>query len=762
MMKSLSLRKRILWLFMLSTIAIFLIGIILALRDLVQNARQDIQEQTHTLAVVMLPMLNNTLVVGDLATIEQTFENLVRDVHIQRLALLDPQDHHSLVNATSSKYNISSQVPLWFKSLLNINIPPYKKAVQIGGVDYGTMLIEISPDTLIYEIWHSVIYLLTWGIVALIIGLSLLNVILSHGLAPLIKLAQMAEWFGAGELSQRAPAVDVPEISVTAQAFNKMADNISSLLERVQRGEETNRQLAAIVEQSEEAMLTVDLKGNITSWNLGAEKLYGYARKNALGNPISFLLPPDHSSTELTDILRHCDDDLYTRRYEIQMLDFNGHLLNIAMTATPLLNSKEEHIGEICIGHDITERKRFEQALLQAKEAAEAATRAKATFLAMMSHEIRTPMNGIIGMTRLTLGTHLNEEQRDYLECVQSSANSLLIILNDILDLSKIEAGKLTLEITFLEINYLIKDVTKLFTAPANSKGITLKTSISPDIPSHLLGDPVRLRQILTNLLNNALKFTYQGCISIDITSHEIKRENYYGLHFSVSDTGIGIPEDKLELIFAPFAQADSSTTRNFGGTGLGLTISSRLIELMNGRIWVESTVGKGSIFHFTVELETLDQESLMSLQNQEKLSQEIENKYQIKSSIEENKTYQILLVEDNIFNQKVASIILKKMGYQVSIANDGLEAINALEINNYDVVLMDMQMPNLDGLEATQRIRSANSNVKNPQIPIIAMTANAMQGDRERCLQVGMNDYVSKPINIDDLQAVLKKTLAS
>jgi PAS domain S-box-containing protein len=762
-MKSLSLRKRILWLFILSTIAISLISITLILHDVIRKAREEIQDQTRALAVAMLPMLNNTLVIGDLATVQQTFEGLVRDARIQRLALLDSKDRHPLIDIVDAiDSNPDNKAPQWFQSLFNIKVPPHEHRIQIGGVDYGVMLVEISTETLVHEIWHSLLYLLTLGGIALIVGLILLSAILSRGLAPLFKLAQMAERFGAGEFSQRAPTVDVPEIAVTAQAFNNMADNISSLLERVQRSEETNRQLASIVEQSEEAMLTVDLNGCVTSWNLGAEKLYGYARKDALGKPITFLLPPNCSPSELTNLLQHNKHHLRTRRYEIKMLDFYGRLLDIAMTATPLLNSKEEHIGEICIGRDITERKQFEHDLLQAKETAESAMRAKAAFLAMMSHEIRTPMNGIIGMTRLTLATHLDEEQRDYLECVQSSADSLLIILNDILDLSKIEAGKLSLEITPLSINTLIRDITKLFAAPANSKEIILKANIAPDIPSHLLGDPVRLRQIISNLLNNALKFTYQGSIAIDVTPNEINRENYYGLHFSIRDTGIGIPEDKLELIFAPFSQADSSTTRHFGGTGLGLTISSRLIELMNGKIWVESTVGVGSIFHFTVELELLDQESLISLQNQEQISQEIEKKYQIKSSIEENKTYHILLVEDNIFNQKVASILLKKMGYQVSVANDGLEAIKSLKSYNYDIVLMDMQMPNLDGLEATRQIRAANSQVKNPLIPIVAMTANAMQGDRESCLQAGMNDYVSKPINVDDLQAVLKKTLAS
>ena len=267
------------------------------------------------------------------------------------------------------------------------------------------------------------------------------------------------------------------------------------------------------------------------------------------------------------------------------------------------------------------------------------------------------------------------------------------------------------------------------------------------------------MRQILSNLLNNALKFTFQGYIAIGVSPHKATHDNCYGLHFSIIDTGIGISEDKLELIFAPFSQADSSTTRHFGGTGLGLTISSRLIALMNGKIWVESCLGKGSTFHFTVELEMLDEESLRSLQNQTNVAQE----YQIPVlSNTDEKTYRILLVEDNIFNQKVATIVLKKMGYVVDVANDGLEAINTLETMDYDVVLMDMQMPNVDGLEATRRIRMQTSTAKNPQIPIIAMTANAMQSDKERCLQAGMNDFISKPINVDDLQAVLNKTLLS
>jgi len=759
MITSLSLRRRILWLFFLNIIAIALIGVTLALHDLINKARHEIQDQTRALAIAMLPMLNNTLVIGDLATVEQTFDGLVKDMRIHRLALLDAKDRRPLIDVIDANNTFEHFIPHWFQKLFDIKLPPYEHSVQIGGVNYGIMLVEISTDPLAYEIWQSVIYLLNWVGVILIVGLVILRITLSKGLSPLINIAQIAERFGKGELSLRAPIINVPEIAATAKAFNQMADNISSLLEQIHRGEETNRQLAAIVEQSEEAMLTVDLNGCITSWNVGAEKLFGYSRANALGKPITFLLPPDHLSSELTDILRHHENELFTRRYEVKMLDFNGHLLDIAITATPLLNSKAEHIGEICIGWDITERKNIEKALLQAKEIAEAATKAKATFLAMMSHEIRTPMNGIMGMTRLALSTPLNEEQKDYLECVQSSADSLLVILNDILDLSKIEAGKLTLETTPLQLSHLIKGVTKLFSSPANSKGLELKAHLSPEIPSHLLGDPVRLRQILSNLLNNALKFTFQGYIAIGVSPHKATHDNCYGLHFSIIDTGIGISEDKLELIFAPFSQADSSTTRHFGGTGLGLTISSRLIALMNGKIWVESCLGKGSTFHFTVELEMLDEESLRSLQNQTNVAQE----YQIPVlSNTDEKTYRILLVEDNIFNQKVATIVLKKMGYVVDVANDGLEAINTLETMDYDVVLMDMQMPNVDGLEATRRIRMQTSTAKNPQIPIIAMTANAMQSDKERCLQAGMNDFISKPINVDDLQAVLNKTLLS
>lgn len=762
MIKSLSLRKRILGLFFLNITVISLVIIIFALNHFTKKARYEIQDQTRALSIAMLPILNNNLVIGDLATIQQTFEDLIKDARIYRLALLDASNRRPIIDIIDlTDNNPKYYTPEWFKSLLPIQIPPSEHRIQVGGTDYGILLVEISPEILINDIWNSLLDLLYLGGIALVLSLALLSIILSHGLAPLLKLAQSAERFGMGEFSHRAQEVNVPEIAVTAHAFNQMADNISSLLEEIKQNEETKRQLAAIVEQSEEVMLTIDLQGNITNWNLGAEKLYGYPQKDILGKPITFFLPPDHSPQELTQFFIHHSEDLHTRRYEVQMLNSYGKILDIAMTASPLLNSKGEHVGEICVGRDVTERKKFVKDILQAKEMAEHAMQAKANFLAMMSHEIRTPMNAILGMTRLTLGTSLNEEQQDYLECVQSSADSLLIILNDILDLSKIEAGKLKLEITPIHLKGLIHDVTRLFSSAAIAKNIQLTNYLSPDVPSYILGDPVRLRQILSNLLNNALKFTSKGYVDIKVSLCQVSKKKYIGLQFSISDTGIGIPEDKLELIFAPFSQADSSTTRHFGGTGLGLTISSRLIELMNGKIWVESQLGKGSTFHFTVVLEALDQESLISLENQEKNTKENEKKYQIQPNINKDKIYYILLVEDNVLNQKVATILLKKMGYEVEIANDGLEAINLLKSKDYDIVFMDMQMPNLDGLEATQRIRATGSDVKNPHVPIIAMTANALQGDRERCLAVGMNDYISKPIHIDDLQRVLKKILA-
>lgn len=405
--------------------------------------------------------------------------------------------------------------------------------------------------------------------------------------------------------------------------------------------------------------------------------------------------------------------------------------------------SKEELLARVNL--HLTLRKTQEE-LIRSKELAEAAGQAKSTFLANMSHEIRTPMNGIVGMVDILKRTSLTSEQLEFLDIIEISTENLLVIINDILDYTKIEAGQITLDSIRFYLKYEVGEVIKLLNIKAEQKNLKFNFSIAPNVPELIIGDPLRLKQILINLCNNSIKYSTEGFVKIRIEAIS-SSEKKIRLKFEVEDSGIGISPENQKKLFKSFTQADASTTRKFGGSGLGLAISKNLIQLMNGDIGIISEEGKGSIFYFDVEF-SIPAESL-SVSEDNKINQ-------LESSISKLK---ILLVEDNLIIQKVATLNLKKMGHKVSVAPNGIKAVEMFKNEAFDLIFMDIQMPEMDGVEATTLIREWEriNNIMN-QIPIVAMTANTLQSDKEHFKMVGMNDYLGKPFNNAELAHVVER----
>jgi PAS domain S-box-containing protein len=508
-----------------------------------------------------------------------------------------------------------------------------------------------------------------------------------------------------------------------------------------------NERFKSILDQIDDGCAVVDLRGNVLFVNDAFCRMFGFEKPRILGRSFKELQHPDRHAQTLDIFSTVYRTGRPVRSYEYQVTPSS---LFVEQSISLERDASGRPVAFLSIFRDCTARKQAEDAAARAREAAESANRAKSEFLANMSHEIRTPMNGIIGMTALALDGPLAPAQAECLEMIRSQAGSLLTIVNDILDFSKIESRRVELESLPFTLAHAVDEVVKPLAVRAREKGISLGSTIAASVPARIVGDPVRLKQILINVIGNAVKFTEAGSVALDI-SVEQGEDQPQTLHLRVVDTGIGIPPDKVTAIFEPFRQVDGSMTRRFGGTGLGLAIASTLAELMGGGIKVDSAPGRGSTFDITIPAVAAP----ASVRTESAVSAEIATA--ARRAAAPARLARILVAEDNIVNQRVAAALLTKRGHSVTVVNNGREAVDALKREGFDLVLMDVQMPEMDGFEATAAIREMERDTGR-RVRIVAMTAHAMSGDRERCLAAGMDGYLSKPIDQRSLFDVIEK----
>ncbi len=863
------------------------------------SVRSDFQQVQKRILAVLNPALVGSLLSNDIAQVYSMLEQVAQDMpHWTALTLIDAKGQRlypTVAQAVAPDKRMARMVS-------------FDEALNYRGTTLGRLQVMADPTDAIQEATDQLLSTQKWILLLLAMTAGLIGWLQSRiVMRPLQQLAAAANRLAASDFSAELPHASQDEVGHLVRAFGAMRENQqrareeilrlnAGLEERVQQRTEELQSQQALLRDSEailsatintalDAVVQMDAAEIITGWNTQAEEIFGWKQEEAIGQMLSeTIIPPQYREAHIRGMkhfLVSGEGPVLNKRIEISALHRDGHEFPIELSITPLkIADKYEFSAFI---RDITERKQAGSALMLAKDAAEQANQVKSAFLANMSHEIRTPLNGIIGMTELALDTELNAEQREYIGLVKVSADALLLIVNDILDFSKIEAGHLEIENIEFSLEQMLQGTMKSLAVRAHQKGLELLLHVAPDVPDRLISDPGRLRQVLVNLVGNAIKFTQTGEIEVAVYRTDAPTQTQTELRFSVRDTGIGIAHEKFKAIFDSFSQADTSTTRQYGGTGLGLTISAQLVSLMGGHIGVESELGQGSTFYFTLSLATGSNDAYSNYQSTARLNglpvliaddnasnrsllvdmllnwqmlptavasgeqalQELarasasatpyalaildvempvmdgfelaqrilaQPKYGAASvmmltsedqrgqatrcrelgiasylmkpilpsellnaimaalgqasqsstpgstrhSLRENRRkLNLLLAEDNVVNQTLAVRLLQKLGHSVTVANNGLEAVEHWQAGRFDAILMDVDMPVMNGYEATERIRAIEKTSQGlvpAHTPIVAMTAHAMRGARELCLSHGMDAYLAKPIATEAL----------
>jgi PAS domain S-box-containing protein len=747
----------------------------------------------HALEQVLVQSIADSAVIGDYDTIEKTLKKVITQ---SPFSMADFSDLKGGTIRTASSAELRNPAPDWLVEKIDSELPPLVRVISVGGRDYGVLRLSFDGERVAAEMWGHLQTALKVAALGVMLGLTLIGYPMVRWMRNLDRIVSFEEKIRSGEIDPDSVLpLDAP-IEIR-RAFDVMSRTAASLQAQRGRADVTLQAIA-------DGVLSIDASGQVIFANPAAADMLGRSAADLLGQSVEEVLPGTggdealqagwrnrrismavgrrHSDAPMGPIrifdtslapirVGHdepigfvlvCRDVSDEQRIQDEMRvqaqgrqatleSLRGVLRGLVPASVlPRLDRDNEDIGAMSrwVSDLVYEREASREELVLAKSAAEASNQAKTEFLANMSHEIRTPMNAIIGLSDLVISTPLEPTQREYLQLVRSSADTLLSIINSILDFSKIDANQLELESIAFDLRATVARVVSALSPSADAKGLALECRIAPEVPEAVVGDSVRLSQVLINLISNAIKFTEQGSVTLLLEADEAP-QGQWRLRFEVVDTGIGVAPEKIDRIFEPFSQADTSTTRVYGGTGLGLTISWRLVMQMGGELRLRSTVGVGSRFDFEIVVPPATAAMVLAPESPEA------------TVLPTLDSLRVLLVEDHPVNQKLAAAILNNGGHQVEVAADGKEGLARLRDGQFDLVLMDIQMPVLDGLQATMQIR-ADEQGSARHIPIIAMTANALVGDRERCIAAGMDDYVSKPFRKAELFAAMARAMAA